>query len=548
MNASAVAGLALWALLALLPLSATAGDGHDHGDAPPAPSGPALPRFAASSERFELVGVVHGRQVTLYLDHAADNAPVTDARLEVELGGTRLSMQSHADGEFEATLAQALPPGVIPVTATITTAKATDLLAGELDLHEPAPQEPAPSDQPSAKALAAVTVALAALLGLALWWRTRRPRARTAPLGAASLALLATLWATPPPALAGPGHDHDDAPPAAPGNGPQRLPDGGVFLPKPAQRQIGVRTQVAELRELPRSIELQGQVVMDPNAGGKVQPTLAGRLAAGPRGLPSVGQAVRRGEVLAYVLPTAAPLERATQAAQVAELQAQHGLARKRLARLQELADTVPHKEIEAAQSELEGLGHRVAVLSNGLATREALVAPVTGVIASAHAVAGQVVDARELLFEVIAPGRLRVEALAFDPALAQDVAGAFMPLGQQAIALAFVGASRTLREQALPLVFQARGDGLAALAVGQPVTVVVQTRSTIKGVPVPAAALQRNPANQAIVWVKTGPERYEPRVVQAEPLDGARVAVTAGLRAGERVVTQGATLVNQVR
>ena len=98
----------------------------------------------------------------------------------------------------------------------------------------------------------------------------------------------------------------------------------------------------------------------------------------------------------------------------MAELRAQRGLADKRLARLKELADTVPRKDIEAAESELHSLGERVAALGAGLSTREALVAPVSGVIAAAFVVAGQVVDARELLFEVIDPTRLRVEALAF--------------------------------------------------------------------------------------------------------------------------------------
>ena len=39
-----------------------------------------------------------------------------------------------------------------------------------------------------------------------------------------------------------------------------------------------------------------------------------------------------------------------------------------------------------------------------------------------------------------------------------------------------------------------------------------------------------------------------EPRTVTVEPLDGANVAVTSGLRAGDRVVVRAATLVNQVR
>ena len=57
-----------------------------------------------------------------------------------------------------------------------------------------------------------------------------------------------------------------------------------------------------------------------------------------------------------------------------------------------------------------------------------------------------------------------------------------------------------------------------------------------------------RNPANQTIVWVKTAPERFEPRTVTVLPLDGVTVAVTSGLEAGDRVATQGATLIKQIR
>jgi len=128
----------------------------------------------------------------------------------------------------------------------------------------------------------------------------------------ASVLVLALGLATglPTQAVAGPGHDHGDAPAAPSANGPQRLPDGSVFLPKPAQRQLGVRTLPTEAASLPRSFELNGQVVMDPNAGGKVQPLNAGRIEPGPRGLPNLGQAVRKGEVLAYVVSSASAIER----------------------------------------------------------------------------------------------------------------------------------------------------------------------------------------------------------------------------------------------
>ncbi|HNA05286.1 MAG TPA: HlyD family efflux transporter periplasmic adaptor subunit, partial [Rhodocyclaceae bacterium] len=202
------------------------------------------------------------------------------------------------------------------------------------------------------------------------------------------------------------------------------MPDGSVFLPKPAQRQIGVRTLVTEAGELPRTVALAGKVVMDPNAGGKVQALVAGRLEAGPRGLPGVGQTVKKGEVLAYVVPSAGQIERSNQMAQLAELQAAKVLAEKRVARLKELADTVPRKEIEAAESELASLAARATAVGAGLSNRDALVAPVAGVIASSNAVAGQVVDARELVFEIVDPKRLRVEALAYDADTAIDVAG----------------------------------------------------------------------------------------------------------------------------
>jgi membrane fusion protein, heavy metal efflux system len=360
--------------------------------------------------------------------------------------------------------------------------------------------------------------------------------------------LITGLLITGLPAHAGEGHDHGDAGAAPSAGGPQRLPDGSVFLPKPAQRQLAVRTVATVEADLPRALELAGKVVMDPNAGGKVQPLGAGRIEPGPRGLPSAGQAVRKGEVLAYVATSAAPIERANQAAQLAELRAAQALATKRLARLKELADTVPRKDIEAAESEAASLAARLAAVGGGVAPREALLAPISGVIAAAYVVAGQVVDARELLFEIVDTSRLRIEALAFDVALAANVGSASLALGDTRVPLEFTGAARSLRDQALPLGFKARGAVLSTLAVGQPVRVFVQTKSVVKGMAVPMASLMKNPANQTVVWVKTAPERFEPRTVTTEPLDGVNVAVTAGLTAGDRVATQGATLINQIR
>ena len=367
-------------------------------------------------------------------------------------------------------------------------------------------------------------------------------------VSAAWLTTCTALTLLGPPVWADAGHDHGNTATSVNSNGPKRLPDGSVFLPKPAQRQMGVRTLALLAAELPRSLELAGKVVMDPNAGGKVQAMAAGRIEPGPRGLPNVGQTVKKGELLAYVMTSSAAIERSNQAAQLAELRAAKTLAEKRLARLRELADTVPRKDIEAAESEVGSLGERVAAVGAGLSHRDALLAPVWGVIASSHVVAGQVVDARELVFEVVDPNRLRIEALAYDAELASNVAGATLAVGAERVPLNFVGAARSLREQALPMVFRGADAALSKLAVGQPVKVFVQTKSRVQGLPVPASALMKNPANETIVWVKTASERFEPRTVTVEPLDGTSVAITSGLKAGERVATQAASLINQIR
>ncbi|NMG29983.1 HlyD family efflux transporter periplasmic adaptor subunit [Aromatoleum evansii] len=366
-----------------------------------------------------------------------------------------------------------------------------------------------------------------------------------------ALFILALATGTSGTVLADAGHDHGNEPPiVANPNTPKRLPDGSVFLPKLSQRQLGVRTVLAEQQSLPQTWQWVGRVVMDPNAGGKVQPTIDGRIEAGPRGLPVLGQPVRKGEVLALVRPSASPVERAEQNAQAAELRADLEIAKKQLTRLQELEGSVPRKEIEAAQAEVKSLGERLAAIGGSLSTLEALVAPVSGVVATSNIVVGQVVEAREVLFEIVDPSRLQVEAVAHDAAQANDVAQAAASVdgGRNSFPLAWVGAGRALREQSLPVLFRTVAGKTPPLSVGQPLQVIVQTREQVMGIPVPGAALVKNPANQEIVWVHTSAERFVPRTVRYRPLDGATVTVTDGLAAGDRVVVQGAPLVNQVR
>jgi len=363
--------------------------------------------------------------------------------------------------------------------------------------------------------------------------------------------VIAAMTLTPVHANADAGRDHNAAPMAANTIAPQRLPDGSVYLSKLTQRQLALRTLVAREGRSPQTFELFGKVTMDPNAGGKVQPTVAGRIEPGPRGLPSLGRSVKKGEVLAFVRPSVGAIERANQAAQAAELHANKTVAEKRLARLQQLEGTVPQKDVEAAKAELQALTERLAAVGGSLYDTEALVAPASGVIASASVVAGQVVDAREVLFEIVDPTRLLIEAFAHDAKLATRITAATARIEPGvSVALTFIGAGRSLREQALPVLFRVNPgkQALPSLTVGQPLTVLAQTDQIVTGYAVPATAIVKDRNNQDIVWVHVGAERFVPRTVRYVPSDGATSIVVDGVTKGDRIVVQGASLLNQVR
>jgi hypothetical protein len=59
------------------------------------------------------------------------------------------------------------------------------------------------------------------------------------------------------------------------------------------------------------------------------------------------------------------------------------------------------------------------------------------------------------VVFEVIDPQRLAVEALAYDPLLLDGLTKASAPIAGGVLDLAFVGLGRTLKEQAMPVLFR---------------------------------------------------------------------------------------------
>ncbi|MDI1261117.1 HlyD family efflux transporter periplasmic adaptor subunit [Aquabacterium sp.] len=376
-----------------------------------------------------------------------------------------------------------------------------------------------------------------------------------------SVACAAVIALGSPLAQAHGDEDHGDAKPPAvatapapgqssstfDGGAPQRKPDGSLWVSKSVQRRLGLQTLLALVQAHAVAVELNGRVLADPNAGGRVQATQAGRIEAGPQGLPVLGQNVVKGQVLAYLRPATTSLDRGNQQSMLAELDAQYAVAERKLSRYEQLEGAVPQKDIEAARYERDALKKRRAAISASVATPEALLAPVSGTVVASGVVIGQVVDAKDVLFEVVNPKRLMVEALAYDAGLTTGLSKASAAIPGGTLALQFVGGGRQLRDQAMPLLFKV-SQADAPVAIGQSLKVTAQTAQTVQGVAVPRSALGRNASGDAVVWLHKAPERFAQQVVRSQPLDAQTVVVTAGLHERDRVVTQGASLLAQVR
>jgi hypothetical protein len=541
--------------------TAVAHPGHDDG--PPAPS-TAAPRAIAHSDIFDLVAVLgpDGR-LWLYLDRYATAEPVDNAAIEATIDGQPVAVSREGDAVYVLSHPTLGQPGLRNLVFTVTAGADMDLLPVSIEVPATAIAAAAgpgtrqilltAAQEPIAWAAALGLLVIGMLIGRAAAPRALPPmvvgesdserhvvaRATTVPpapaRARAAAAALVIITAAVPAA-------------AQPMDAPRRQPDGSVFLPKPTQRLFGLRTVLVERSEAPVAVQLVGQVIADPNASGRVQAPQAGRVEPPPGGFPALGSRVERGQVLAYVVPVLAAQERSGVQATLAELDSQIGIAQQRAQRLAALAGSVSAREITEARAELDGLRARRAAVAEGLNGRLPVQATATGVLSTVAAVGGQIVDAREPLFEIVDPARLWVEAIAFDSAQVADITGAQATTSAGAsLDLVFVGRGLTLRQQAVPLQFRIT-DPAPGLSVGTPVTVIVQTPRRSGGIVLPSSAVIRSAEGPPIIFEMSSAERFVPRQVRMQPLDGRNVLVVAGVERSARIVTEAASLVAQVR
>ena len=547
---------AVFVAVMLMAGDAAAHEGHDHDDQSKALTLAGMtPRLEAVSGPFELVALLQKGELVIYLDRFETNEPLAGAQVIVETPVGQLSAPLK-EGAYRLAAPWAPQTGSLDLIFTVTADDHTEILSGTLELNA-APNEVARSGwrflspamaQGFRETLSMGSTLIAALLafvaGVAVTLLVLR---RKKPI--VLLILAGALVVSPGIARAHEGEDHGDTPRATLASDlAQRLPDGSLFVPKPVQRILAIRTVLAQTATHRKTLELPGRVIPDPNASGFVQASVSGRLSAPDGGFPKLGTIVKAGDVLAYVTPPFQAIDVSDMRQKQGELDQQIGIVEKRITRYEQLAKTgaVAKVTLDEAILELKGLRDRRAALDKTRGEPERLIAPVAGTIAAVNAVAGQIAETNAIVFQIVEPARLWVEALTFS--LLPDAQAATARTGDgQTLSLTFQGAGLSDRSQAIPVHFAIVGEP-KGLRVGQLVTVLAPTGEKIEGLAIPRTAVLRSSNGQTIVFEHTTPERFEPRMVRVEPLDAERVIVLDGLAPSKRVVVQGAELLNQIR
>lgn len=334
------------------------------------------------------------------------------------------------------------------------------------------------------------------------------------------------------------------------GDTPHRQLDGTVFLPIAPQRVFGLRTVLGESVSVPVTYELPGRIVIDPGSSTLVQSSNNGFVEAVGNRYPFIGQEVRRGDLLALTEPVNDHLEQAHTLERIQELTNFIDMARKRMARLEEVIYVrYRDSKIEALRVEIIGVRRQLDVLRKAIEMRYELRAKTDGIVSRVEAQVGEYVQQGQTIFEIIDPTRLWVEATAFELYQARQVldASAFTADGRR-LELRFIGGGLKMLNQAMPLRFEIINP-VPDLSVDNPVSVVVRSQiGEVVGVKIPRSALLRGTDGRQIVWERLTAERFVGHHVSSQPIDAEHVLITDGLPARVRVVVEGAAALDQIR
>ena len=335
---------------------------------------------------------------------------------------------------------------------------------------------------------------------------------------------------------------------ALPHDEEQPLP-GLIALPKEEQWAMPFEVAVAEMRRIPNSIPVTGEITAPAGGLAHVSTPVEGLvLVQGPSPVP--GEVVREGETLALIAPTSLDDSYARMRADVQEAEREANRAENLFA-----AGAIAESRLEGARHDLEVARAAFQVVGGMRSGEEVggsdpylyrLRSPIGGVIADRLVAPGEHVAVGTHAFTVVHPDTLwfvaRVPARYAEAA--GEVHGAWFTVEgathtHAAARVVSVGSIIDAGSRALPVRLAVANPG-GVLKVGMLAEGQLLLGEAVEGVAVPAPAIL-DEDGLSVVYVKVGGEAFQRRVVETGPSDGSWTIVHSGVASGEQVVTVGA-------
>ena len=338
--------------------------------------------------------------------------------------------------------------------------------------------------------------------------------------------------------------------------------DEGIGFTKEQQWKVDFATAEVVTRPVRSAVAATGVLRARPDGEALLTAAAAGQVQ--PAGaFPRIGQSVKQGQLLAYLVPRLggetdlASLRAAADQARVA-----HALARQELARLEALyrEEAVPEKRVLAARAaEASARAERAAAQQRlgqygGAGGGIPLRAPVSGTLADVRVSPGAFAAEGAPLFHIVDRSRLWLELRVPESEaarLANPSGAAFKVAGMDASVeivagrngqLVAVGGVVDAATRTVPVVFEFT-PGELALPIGMAVQAQVFAGGVREAIAIPASSVL-DEGGLSVVFVMTGGESFERRQVRLGARDGDWVEVLDGLTPGSRVVSRGAWLV----
>lgn len=323
------------------------------------------------------------------------------------------------------------------------------------------------------------------------------------------------------------------------------------------------------------SIRVAGRVGTPPGGSAEVSAPVTGRIVAPKGGLPNPGAWVKRGQLLALLMPApSSPEEGARAGLAVAEAMARASAAKAALESAERLIkdEAISQRALEDAQREAGVAREAVTAAKQAQALHTSartssgvggwrLTAPISGTLAAVDAKPGATVSPSDVLFRIVDTKELWISAkvpeqdaarMRTDRDASFRIAGLneWQPIaigGDEATA-SVIAVGRTVDpvSRTVDVVYSLgtdSGERFPKLRVGGLVDVVLPAGQDWVGPVVPRAALI-DQDGRSVVYIQETGEHFSERLVQTGARAGDQIAIEGGLRPGERIVVKGANLV----